>query len=191
MPLTSQAYDWLIENLQIYDSGDILCVGEVARQLIARGLDARMMLTSTVATCPPERFKDRSIGYHISDLEVRDLPEVVEIYKTVFKGFSSLDYMEEKLLSTRGRGVVLKIDGRIVSVAQTDFESRNQAVIVGVATRPEGQGKGYAFACMMHLCRKLVNEGKTMGLLYERDVIYGRLGFKPIDQLFRMERVKL
>lgn len=124
--------------------------------------------------------------YEINILNVDDLDEVVRLYEKVFKGFTKKEVMKEKIITKRGRGVCIKINNRIVSVAQTEFENDNSAIIVGVATSKEHQKKGLASACLKFLCNKLINEQKDLYLQYDnKDAgkIYERIGFKPIDRV--------
>lgn len=131
-------------------------------------------------------IKPSKTKYHIRYITVDDLEEIVEIYKTLFESFSPKDVMERKLLDHRGRGVCIEIDGKIVSVAQSDFETEDAAVIVGVATDSDYQGKGLATECLQSLCDTLQNEGKDLYLQYnnmDAEGIYEKLGFKKIDRV--------
>ena len=119
-------------------------------------------------------------------LRVEDLDEVVKIYEKVFTGFSSKAVMEDRINSGRGRGLCIRRHGKIVAVAQSEFEMDTSALIVGVATDPEFQGKGLGSACVEVLCNQLVKEGKNLYLQYDNmdaGRIYERLGFRPFDQV--------
>ena len=102
------------------------------------------------------------INHKIRSITVDDLDKIVNLYKNVFKGFSSREIMEEKLNSGRGRGVCVEEGERIICVAQTDFETETEAVIVGVATDKENRGRGLATECMSILSRDLLGEGKSI-----------------------------
>lgn len=137
------------------------------------------------------KMKPFEIRCKIRDIKVDDLDEIVELYKTVFKSFSPKEVMEEKLINKRGRGVCIEKYERIISLAQTDFETREAAVIVGVATNPDHKCKGLATECLKLLCSKLLNEEKNIYLQYdnlEAGKIYERLGFRPIDQVMHYKR---
>ena len=129
--------------------------------------------------------------YKTRNITVKDLDEIVKLYKGVFQSFSSKEIMEEKLNSRRGRGICIEEDGKIISVAQTDFEIKEAAVIVGVATNEDNRGKGLATKCLESLCNSLINEGKNLYLQYdnlEAGKIYERLGFKNIDQVIHYKK---
>ena len=137
------------------------------------------------------KMKSFNIEDNIRNIEIEDLYQIVELYEKVFKSFSSLEVMEEKLTKNRGRGICIEEDGRIISVAQTDFETGDGAVIVGVATDPGYQHKKLATKCLQLLCKDLLKEGKNIYLQYdnlEAGKIYERLGFKPIDQVVHYEK---
>lgn len=132
-------------------------------------------------------------SYHdVRPLSSKDLDQVIDLYKKVFPGHSSLEVMRDKLDQQRGRGVCIKKDGRIIAVAQSEFEETKSALIVGVATDPEYQNKGLASQCLEVLCKELLSEGKKLYLQYDNvdaGRIYGRLGFRPIDQVKHYKRV--
>lgn len=124
--------------------------------------------------------------YNIRNITVDDLDNIVKLYKQVFESFAPKEVMEKKLVDRRGRGVCIEMDGEIVSVAQSDFETENTAVIVGVATDKNYQGKGLASSCLEYLCNTLQNERKDLYLQYhnlDAEKIYEKLGFKKIDRV--------
>lgn len=124
--------------------------------------------------------------FEVEPLNIEDLDGVVHLYEQVFSSFSSKAVMEKRLSSGRGRGVCIKQEGRIASVVQSEFEETDSALIVGVGTAKEFQGKGLATKCLKVLCNKLLQEGKDLYLQYdnpEAGRIYEKLGFQPIDQV--------
>lgn len=125
-------------------------------------------------------------GIELEPLIIKDLEEVSGIYKKVFSNYSSIQVMTQKLQSGRGRGYVLKVDGRIVSVAQSEFEEEKSALVVGVATDPKYQKRGYGSFVLGHLCNKLTHEGKGVFLQFDNPKagqMYGAMGFEKIDQI--------
>lgn len=124
--------------------------------------------------------------YYIRSIEIDDLDEIVELYRGIFKSFAPKEVMGEKLKSGRGRGVCIVEGGKVISVAQTDFEKEDAAIIVGVGTKEEYQHKGMATECLEYLCRILLKEGKSLFLQYdnlEAGYIYEKMGFHRIDQV--------
>lgn len=125
--------------------------------------------------------------YHdVKSLSIHDLEKVIDLYDKVFESHSSLDNMKKKFEDNRGRGVCIKEDGKIIAVAQSDFEEARSALIVGVATDPDHQKNGFASQCLETLCKELLSEGRKLYLQYDNHSagrIYGRFGFKPIDQV--------
>lgn len=137
------------------------------------------------------KMEPYEIQHKIRDITVDDLDKIVELYKEVFQSFSSKEVMEEKLNSNRGRGVCIEEDGKIISVAQTDFETEDAAIIVGVATNNNYRCKGLATECMQLLCSTLLKEGKDLYLQYENleaGKIYERIGFREIDQVIHCRK---
>lgn len=136
-------------------------------------------------------IKPFEVKNKIRDIEVEDLDEIVDLYKKVFKGFTPKEAMEEKLITNRGRGVCIEKDGKIISLAQTDFETPEAAVVVGVATNPDYECKGFATECLQLLCGRLNKEKKDIYLQYDNldaGKIYERIGFRPIDQVMNYKR---
>lgn len=132
------------------------------------------------------RIQYKSMEYKIRYITTDDLDDIVTLYKGVFQSFAPKEVMEQKLIEKRGRGVCIEIDGVIVSVAQSDFEIEDAAVVVGVATDKNHLGKGFATQCMSFLCNVLQNEGKDIYLQYHNlnaEGIYEKLGFKKIDRV--------
>lgn len=120
---------------------------------------------------------------YVQSMTVSDLDNVVNLYKKAFHSFPSKDIMEEKLLSNRGRGVCIKKGKKIISAAQTDYETRKSALIVGVATDPDFKNQGLATQCVMALIKDLNRE---LYLQYDNPDagrIYDKLGFKTIDRV--------
>jgi hypothetical protein len=73
--------------------------------------------------------------------------------------------------------------GELVSVASCVAETDSAAMIIGVATRPDRRGRGYATACVYRLVNDLRRKGKSACLFFHNPAagtIYHRLGFKDI-----------
>lgn len=82
-----------------------------------------------------------------------------------------------------GRIFVAEQEGRIVSSALTNAETRTLAMIGGVYTSPAQRGRGYAGAVLVALCRSLIADGLQPVLYYHHPAagaIYRRLGFQII-----------
>lgn len=73
---------------------------------------------------------------------------------------------------------------RLVSTAQTTAASSRSAMVVGVATRPEERGHGYASAVVAELCRRSFAQGREfLCLFYDNPAagrIYHRIGFAEV-----------
>lgn len=196
-------------NLQFYADGAFEVEGFTE---IIRNLDFKTLISPS-SFC--DKFEDKQVFSEVIDgaiiaelkdfkrqygfgtfhdvkpLSINDLNQVVELYKKVFPSYSSQDVMKEKLTNDRGRGVCIKKDGKIIAVAQSEFEDTKSALIVGVATDPDYQKKGLASQCLEMLCKELLSEGKKLYLQYDNvdaGRIYGRLGFVPIDQVKHYKR---
>jgi predicted GNAT family acetyltransferase len=73
-----------------------------------------------------------------------------------------------------------------VSLAIANRKVSNCVVIGSVYTPPHFRGKGYAMACVSHLCRKILNEGWKFCALYadranpDSNKVYQKIGFKDV-----------
>lgn len=185
------ALEALVLKLNETPYKSVICTTFIAEALMRSGLKANLRYGGVMAFCDPMAFIDKESQFDPEPLEALDLDAVETLYKKVFEGFAKKDYMQEKLSSSRGRGFLIKTKAQVISISQSDFETPESAVIVGVATDPLYGGKGYAKACMLSLCRALIAEGKTLGLIYENEQagrLYEALGFVPKDRLCHLER---
>lgn len=137
----------------------------------------------------------KEITFNLEPLKVEDLDEIIDLYQQCFHSFTPRPIMEEKLLTSRGHGVIVRENGRIIGCAQSEFESPHQALIVGVATEPEARGRGIASTCVAGLIKSLATPGRAFALQYDNPSagrIYKRLGFVPVDHVghyhFRREQ---
>ncbi len=169
-------------------------------------VETRVHEGAFIASCSPEKYQpsDKSVQHDnedlkfedliLKDLTIDDLDDVIDIYLEVFKGFASYDYMVEKLKSGRGRATGGFINGKMITVSQSDYESVDSAIIVGVATRLDSQGKGYGRACFQQLCNQLILiEKKTLYLQYDSPVagaLYKSLGFEIVEQIYHVEKIE-
>lgn len=183
-------------NLQFaYESGDISHVKDLINDLEFQ------TLIGAKSTCHQLGLKVVKQGAYIAalkkedylhiasdaeQLSVEDLYQVEDLYAMIFPGYPKVQYMKEKLESTRGVGYCIK-DKAIVSVAQSDFH----ALIVGVATHPDHLRKGHALKCMHALIQSMFQTQDTVYLQYDNPdagKLYDQLGFKIIDQVIHYKR---
>lgn len=186
-------YKEIVDYLDTKEWHSVITTGAIKERLIQSGISANVKEGSYLSKCDAESWRTSTSGYEVEPLVIQDLDEVVALYKCVFDGFAPLEYMRNKLKAARGRGYVYRAGGKIVSVAQTDFEKEDYALIVGVATHPDHRGKGYGKACFNRLGEDLIDEGKSLYLIYENDVagrMYHNFGFSDYDRNFHLERKK-
>ena len=120
--------------------------------------------------------------------EVQNTEEIFQLHKAMeeFRTMPvTIDSLRHKLESKTGRVFYLRENGKMVSMAGTTAENRKAAMVVGVCTAEECRKKGRASACMFHLCREVLSEGKKLYLFYknpEAGQIYKRLGFRDFGR---------
>ena len=146
-----------------------------------------------IARCTPESWHSKKVilesSYQLSELSSADMDEIVSIYRDVFEHFAADLYMTEKLNCRRGRAIGVKWNNQLVSVAQTDYESDSSALIVGVATKKDFQGKSIGRVCFQSLCETLIHEGKTLFLQYDSPIagkLYQSTGFENYERVYHI-----
>jgi predicted GNAT family acetyltransferase len=84
------------------------------------------------------------------------------------------------------------VDGALVSCAQATAENSKSAMVVGVATRADVRGRGFASAVVSSLCRESFRKGKAfLCLFYDNPAagrIYNRIGFEPFGKYALFEK---
>ena len=129
-----------------------------------------------------------SYNDHIRKINLEHLDEVIEVYKKSFKSFASKEVLKQRIETKRGRAFGIFDNKKLISVAFTDFETRDEALIVGVATIPEYRNRGYGTELVKFLSSLLQFEKKEVYLEYEDQIagnIYRKLGFCIVDSIYR------
>jgi predicted GNAT family acetyltransferase len=189
----TRVYKDIVDYLETQEWNSVITSGVIKDLLMENGLKVDVRAGSYLSRCHVDSWMASAVRYEVEPLAIQDLNEVVELYKCVFDGYAPLEYMKNKLETKRGRGYVFRVGGKIVSVAQSDFEKEDYALIVGVATHPDHRGEGFGKACFNRLGEELLEEGKSLYLIYENDVagrMYHNFGFSDYDRNFHLERKK-
>jgi predicted GNAT family acetyltransferase len=133
---------------------------------------------------------DRLNGFgesnRVKKARVEDVDGILRLHEQIDE-FSAVppdrNRMVSKFESKSGRTVLIEEKGEVVSAASTTAENAYSAMVVGVMTKSDCRGKGYASMCMAALCKEILKEGKTLCLFYDNPAagnIYNRLGFRDI-----------
>lgn len=174
------------EHMKTMEFHSLISPKSYCDDFLDRGLFGEIKEGAYISKLPCNTAYEFTAQPEVETLRLEDLDEVIALYEKVFNSFSAKPVMEKRLSSGRGRGVCIRQDGKIVSVVQSEFEEIDSALIVGVASAPEIQGKGLATKCLQAMCKQLREEGKDLYLQYDNLAagrIYERLGFRPIDRV--------
>lgn len=169
----------------------IIAPRSYCKKLVNHGLITEVNIESYLATLIENSTHTINKNLDIRRLEVKNLDEIEEIYKQTFKAYAPREVMESRVNTKRGRMFGLYEMDKLVSVAQTEFESSDNALIVGVATLPTYQNRGYSTQLMKYLINLLRLEGKSMSLEYESTIaakLYKDLGFEVVDHVVKYEK---
>lgn len=121
-------------------------------------------------------------------LLIEHVEDVVKLYSKVFNGYPRASVIRDKLRQKRGIGFYIG-QNSMQSVAQTDFLN----VVVGVATDPIYQKRGYASQCLHAVISKSLETENQMFLQYDNlyaGKIYRKLGFRYYDQVMHYRRCR-
>lgn len=121
-----------------------------------------------------------------------DVPDIYELYLTIDEfAYSYRSKSREECyddlrqnISGLGRTYGIYEEGTLAAVAQTSAENRQSAMVIGVATRPDKRGKGYAKATVLKMCSDCMEDGMDfLCLFYDNPSagrIYHSIGFKDL-----------
>lgn len=102
-------------------------------------------------------------GATIRDADHRDIPQLIRMFKEIFKTYPSpvhsADYLRH-IMENKTMFKVAEIDGEIVSVASADMDVKNKnAEITDCATKPACRGKGLLTHIIARLEKSLEEKG--------------------------------
>lgn len=121
------------------------------------------------------------MGATVRRATLKDLDTLVEFYADAEHMARSRVAIERPLRNTRVW--LAEWQKQILSVALTNAEIKNMAMIGGVFTRPSARGYGLSQAVCSALCAELLSNRKQPILYWETPEagrVYHKLGFKPI-----------
>lgn len=111
-----------------------------------------------------------------------NLNKVVRLYEEIdeFEN-TTVDNIKSSLKT--GRGYCIEREGKVVSMAKTTSENKDNAMIIGVGTHPKYRNMNYATKCLIKICNELLEENKVPCLFCDNKAagaIYKMLGFEKI-----------
>jgi len=118
----------------------------------------------------------------LKKIKYRHLHKISKLYQEIdeFEN-TNVDNLRSGLRT--GRGYFIEVNKKIVSMAKTTCENKNNAMVVGVGTHPKYRNLGLATKCVVKICSELLEENKIPCLFYDNDkagCIYSKLGFKQL-----------
>ncbi|MCR8641286.1 GNAT family N-acetyltransferase [Paenibacillus sp. N1-5-1-14] len=123
----------------------------------------------------------------VKEADLEDIDRIIEIRTKGFSSYNTRSNARESLLkvmeSGTSRSFYTEDQGVMTSIASTTAENSMSAMIVAVCTDANYRQQGLASEVMSTLCRRVLNEGKTLCLFYDNPkagAIYKRLGFQDI-----------
>ncbi|MBZ4682793.1 MAG: uncharacterized protein PWP46_236 [Fusobacteriaceae bacterium] len=125
------------------------------------------------------------INLEIKYLNLNEIDKYLEFRNqiTEFEMPINPDSLKNELKNNKKRVTYIEKNGKIIASASTTAETKDLALIVGVATLKEERKNGYASKCVKQLCDDLIKEEKEIALFYDNPKagsIYKKIGFKEI-----------
>lgn len=113
--------------------------------------------------------------------------EIIGLFDKIpeFQGNNDVEEYSQTLKDGSRKTTILKVNNKIVSTASSTAETKDSAMIIGVATEPDDRFRknGFASACVSLLVKELNSKGKSACLFYDNPAagsIYKKMGFKNI-----------
>ncbi|WFD10345.1 GNAT family N-acetyltransferase [Tepidibacter hydrothermalis] len=128
------------------------------------------------------KLKNINLNTQIKQLNLDKVESIIKLHQSIAE-FDNFPLEIVKRHFESGRSYCIEEDDEVVSIAQTTAENSISAMIIGVCTHPNYRKKGYASACVSHLCKDLLKENKTLCLFYDNPKageMYKKLGFEDI-----------
>lgn len=137
----------------------------------------------------------------VRKLTEEDIPAAYDLYMTIDefaytyrrKGKEAAYDDIRQNISAIGRTYGIFEGEVLASVVQTSAENKRSAMVVGVATRPEMRGKGYARAAMLKLCQDCLEEMEFLCLFFDNPSagrIYHSIGFQDMGMYTMVPKEK-
>lgn len=119
---------------------------------------------------------------NVIELKKEYLPQLIEKTNKIFNmNVTNTDSIIMELENNSKHIYAILKDEEIISSASSSAESKELAMIVGVFTLEGYRQQGYAIKCVYALCKRLIEEGKTVCLFYDNPnaaKMYEKIGFK-------------
>lgn len=124
----------------------------------------------------------REDGIKLKKIRFGNLNKVVKLYEEIdeFEN-TTVDSIKSSLKT--GRGYCIEREGKVISMAKSTSENRNNAMIIGVGTHPKYRNRKFATKCIIKICNELLEENKVPCLFCDNEKasnIYRMLGFEKI-----------
>ena len=125
----------------------------------------------------------------VIQINSNEVKEYIKETELVFNTKGNLESTKAELNTNSKHIYAIKKDNRLISGASTSAESKELAMIIGVYTIEEYRRRGYAKQCVYELCKKMLEEGKSVCLFYDNPnaaKLYKNIGFKDIGKYSKL-----
>lgn len=154
------------------------------------GKTCRVTYMSRCNAVDPDFASSAPADLEIRELGPEDLDETLELLRGIAEfsdAYHGAEQERQQLAQCWKCGGMMIggfTQGRLVTTAQTTAASPRSAMVVGVATRLQERGRGYASAAVAELCRRSFAQGREFLCLFYHNPaagrIYHRIGFAEV-----------
>lgn len=142
----------------------------------------------SVDACNLVRYATPDDALQISEL-IYSIPDFSGVYRNASEIANGI---RQRIIGRNTRHMLIELDNRIVSQANTTVELPAAAILGGVATIAEMRKQGYASMVVSALCHELLVDGKTPYLFFNKPDVgsfYRKLGFAEAGHYGMLMRV--
>lgn len=128
------------------------------------------------------KYKDNNKYVKLKKIKFGNLSRIVKLYEEIGE-FENITIDNIKSSLKTGRGYCIEKQGKVISMAKSTAENKENAMIIGVGTHPNYRNKQYATICVVQICKELLEEKKIPCLFCDNETaakIYYKLGFEEI-----------
>lgn len=129
-----------------------------------------------------DSYRNLNNSVRLKKIRFGNLHKIVKLYEEIDE-FENTTIDNIKATLKTGRGYFVEMNGKVVSMAKTTAENKENAMIIGVGTHPDYRENQLATACVVRICDELLAENKIPCLFCDNEVassMYENLGFETI-----------
>ncbi len=141
-----------------------------------------------LASVNKNTFKEIETRLNPIKAKAEDVDDLFEFQKSIEEfniSERSRDSFGKDVINGTGKMYYIIEDAKIVASATITAENSVNGMIIGVATDKKYRNKGYAMACVIKICKEMIESAKSVVLFYHNPnagKLYKKVGFVDIGK---------